>query len=665
MTLADKFALLSGVDTSLPQYGADGAGFAGFVPANPRLCIPSLTLNDAGAGIGDGQIATTAFPAPIAQAATWDTSLQRRFGQALGREAWNKGVDVLLGPDVNIARVPQNGRNFEAFGEDPFLTGQAGAAEIEGIQQSPVIATVKHYAVNSQETNRYWVSSNVDQRTLHEIYLPPFEAAVRQAHVGGVMCAYGLVNGIFSCQDPDLLTRVLRGEFGFGGFVVSDWGATMSSAPAANAGLDLQMPTGSFFDAPLASDLESGAVTQEVIDRMVLRILTTMFRLGVFDRPPPPHAQVASADVSTPPDQAVALQLAEEGTVLLTNRSGTLPIAGLGKQIAVIGTPAGPDGLASYVSGGGSAFVAASAPVSPLDAITARAARAGDSVAYADGSDLPAAAALAQQSSIAIVFAYEQEREGTDRASLELPADQDQLIEAVAQANPHTVVVLDTGGPVLMPWLRQVAAVLEAWYPGQEDGAALAPILFGDVSPSGKLPQTFPSSAQALPTASTDQWPGANGAQDAFFTEGIEVGYRWFDVHHVKPLFPFGFGLSYTRFTYGNLALTRQGGRVDVSFTLRNAGRRTGAEVAQVYVADPSGTGEPPRQLEGYQRVSLLPGRSARVTIALSVRAFAHWSSRRSAWTVSPGSYGILVGSSSADIRLAGRVRQPAVTVSG
>ncbi len=654
MTPDDKFALLAGVNNYDPQY-ADGAGYAGYVPANPRLCIPALTLNDAGAGVADGQIGTTAFPAPIAQAATWDTPLQRSFGQALGREAWNKGIDVLLGPDVNIARVPQNGRNFEAFGEDPFLSAQVGAAEIQGIQANPVIATVKHFAVNSQETNRYWISSVVDQRTLHEIYLPPFEAAVR-AGVGGVMCAYGLVNAVFSCQSPDLLTTILRGELGFGGFVVSDWGATMSSAPAANAGLDLQMPIGTFFGAPLRADLQSGAVSQAVVDRMVLRIVTTMFRCGVFDRPPPARAAVATANVSTPADQAVALRLAEESTVLLRNEGGILPLTGSGKRIAVIGAPAGPGGLAHFVSGGGSAYVAAAQPVSPLAAITSRAAEAGDTVAYADGSDPAAAAALAQQSSVAIVFAYDQESEGTDRATLALPDGQDALVSAVAQANPHTVVVLDTGGPVLMPWLRQVAAVLEAWYPGQQDGDALAPILFGDVDPSGKLPQTFPASEQALPTASPAQWPGVNDAQDALFSEKLDVGYRWYDVHGVRPLFPFGYGLSYTRFAYRNLTVTRRGAGVRVSFTVSNVGSRAGAEVAQVYLVDPASATEPGRQLQGYRRIRLAAGRSARVTVDLPQRAFEIWSTGKGRWTPVPGTYAVLVGASSRDIRLRGRV---------
>jgi len=658
MTLNEKLALLTGVDTSVPPYDAAGAGYAGYVPGNARLCLPALTLNDGGAGVADGQTGTTAFPAPIAQAATWNPQLQRAIGATIGSEAWRKGIDVLLAPDVNIARVPENGRNFEAFGEDPFLAAQTAVAEIAGIQQNPVIATIKHYPVNSQETNRYSVSENLDERTLREIYLPPFEAAIHQANVGAVMCAYGLVNAVYSCQDPRLLGTLLRKELGFDGIVMSDWNATRTSAASANTGLDLVMPT-NVNAGPLAAEVASGAVSASTVDAMVRRILTTMFRLGVFDRPPPPRQQVYLADVSTPADRRVALQAAEEGIVLLKNAAGTLPLhIGPGETIAVIGQPA--DGnIAPYVSGGGSAYVlsAATSPITPLQGLAARAAKAGASVLFADGADPVAAAALAARSSVAIVFAYDQESEGIDRPGLELPGAQDQLIEQVAQANLHTVVVLDTGGPVLMPWLSRVAAVAEAWYPGQEDGNAIAAILFGDVNPSGKLPQTFPASNTALPTAAPAQWPGSGDGQDASFSEGIYVGYRWFDTEKVEPLFPFGYGLSYTRFAYSRLRVRRIGANVAVSFTVKNTGARAGAEIAQLYVDQPRAAGEPPRQLHGYERVFLEPRRSATVTLMLMPRSFAYWNASSRAWSVAPGLYRILIGASSRDIRLRGFVR--------
>ena len=659
MSPSDKLALLSGVDPHAALGVADGPLYVGYVPGNPRLCIPALTPNDGPAGIADTQIGTTAFPAPIAQAATWDPGLQRRLGQALGLEAWEKGIDLLLAPDVNIARVPENGRNFEAFGEDPFLSAQTAVAVIAGIQQNPVIATVKHFAVNSQETNRYYVSSNVDDRTLHEIYLPPFAAAVGQGHVGAVMCAYGLVNGVQSCQNPQFLTTVLRDQWHFRGFVVSDWGATWTTVQAANAGLDLEMPGGRYFTAPLAQAVASGLVTSQTVDHMTESILTSMFAQGLFDHPPQPLADVSSADVSTSADQHVALEVAEESTVLLKNAPRTLPLRlGGGGTIAVIGAPAGFGDLRPYIAGGGSAYLGGVDPVTPLQALAERAARAGDSVITADGTDPSAAAAIARQASVAIVFAYDQEREGQDRTDLSLPSGQDQLIEQVAQANPNTVVVLDTGGPVLMPWLGQVSAVVEAWYPGEQDGNAVAAILFGDVNPSGRLPQTFPPSTAAVPASSSDQWPGSGDGQDAAFSEGLDVGYRWYDAYKVTPLFPFGYGLSYTSFAYSHLRIARSGAHLAVSFTVRNTGTRAGAEVAQLYVDDPAAAGEPPKQLQGYQRVYLRPGRSARLTIALTRRSFSVWDTASQSWKTTPGLYRILVGASSRDIRLRGFVRK-------
>ncbi len=506
MTLNDKLALLTGVVPATALDVTDGGPvYVGYVPGNPTLCIPALTLNDGPSGVANGQLGTTAFPVPIAQAATWDTGLERSFGRTLGLEAWQKGIDVVLAPNVNIARVPENGRNFEAFGEDPFLTGQTAAAAIEGIQQNPVIATVKHFAVNSQETNRYYISSNVDDRTLHEIYLPPFQTAV-QAGVGAVMCAYGQVNAVFACQDPVLLKTVLRDQFHFRGLVMSDWGATWSTAGSANGGLDLEMPGGKFFGPALADAVATGAVTTKTIDQMARHVLLTMFKRGIFDHPPPARAGVYLADVETPAAQQVALQVAEESTVLLKNAPGTLPLhLGRGKTIAVIGAPAG-FGDMTFASGGGSSFVSGTV-VAPLPAITARAAKAGDTVVSADGSDAAAAAAVAKSASVAVVFAYDQEREGQDRPGLELPAGQDQLIQAVAQANPNTIVVLDTGGPVLMPWLGEVAAVTEAWYPGERDGDAIAAILFGDAEPGGRLPETFPSSDSAVPAGRPTSGP--------------------------------------------------------------------------------------------------------------------------------------------------------------
>jgi len=661
MTVQDKLALVTGVDVASPQWAPLAGHAVGYVPGNPRLCIPPLTLNDGGAGVSDAQVGTTAFPAPIAQAATWDTLRARTLGDALGQEAWGKGIDVLLAPDVNIARVPENGRNFEAFGEDPFLSGQIAAAEIQGIQHNPVIATVKHYAVNSQETNRWYLSSNLDDRTLREIYVPPFEAAIDQGHVGAVMCGYGLIDNVFSCEDRNTLTSILRGQLGFDGFVVSDWRATHSVGRAAAAGLDMEMPTGVHFGTPLAQAVAAGRVSSRTLDRMVSGILRSMFTVGVFDHPPPLYENVGQTNVSTNADQILARHVEEEGAVLLKNAGPILPLHPVaGSTIAVIGQPAGALDLAPYLSGGGSAYVAATNAVSPLQGLTARAATVGAKVAYADGSDPSAAAALAAQASVAIVFAYDHETEGEDRPNLELPDDQDTLIADVVRANPNTIVVLETGGPVLMPWLGSVPAVLETWYPGQQAGVAIAALLFGDVNPSGRLPQTFPASGDQGPITTQAQWPGANDAQDAAFSEGLFVGYRWYDHVKATPLFPFGFGLSYTKFAYSRLRMHPMAdGSVVATFTLANVGTRAGVEVSQVYVDDPPAAGEPPKQLFGFRRVFLKPGQTANVKILLGWRAFAQWNPNQQNWVVTPGLYRILVGGSSRSLPLRSFYRPP------
>ena len=667
MTLDDKIAMVHG-DQIWEHYG-----MAGHVPGNSRLCIPELGVNDAGAGVGDFEVGTTAFPAGIAQAASWDPALQTQFGRTLGWEAWQKGVNVQLAPGVNIARVPMNGRNFEYMGEDPYLSGQSAAAEIRGIQQNPVIATVKHYALNNQETNRQSASSDVSERPLHEIYLPAFEAAVKQGHVGAVMCSYNRINSVYACEQPQTLTDVLKKELGFDGFVMSDWEGTHSTVNAANAGLDMQMPDGSYFGDPLKAAVQAGQVPMARLDDMVMRILRPMFETGIFEHPAAAEPQAFAADVSTSDDVALARKVSEDGTVLLKNDGGALPLDGNGKRIAVIGTAAGPHGAALAYGGGGSSHIpeAGWTPnvVSPLQGITQAGLAKGDLVTYADGTAIADALAAAKASDVAVVFASDAETEGQDRSNLNLtfgacvaiecvqtPIDQSKLIEAVAQANPNTIVVLDTGGPVVMPWVNQVNGILEAWYPGQEDGNAIAAILFGQVNPSGKLPQTFPSSEADLPTRTPQQYPGVNGSDGiphVSYSEGLDVGYRWFDSQNIKPLFPFGFGLSYTTFRYSGLTATPG----SVSFTLTNSGRRAGAEVAQVYVGDPPAVGEPPRQLKGYRKVFLLPGESQRVTLPLDARSFAYWDDARHGWAVAPGRYTVSVGGSSRDLPLQEAVR--------
>ena len=665
--MADKLRMVHGGPSDTGSRGA-----AGYVPSNPRLCIPELVLQDAGAGVADQQENTAAFPAPIDQAATWDPSLQRTFGRELGSEAWRKGANVVLAPDVNIDRVPLNGRNYESLGEDPFLAAQTAVAEIKGIQSNPVIAVVKHFAAYSQQTNESRISANVSTRTLKEIYLPPFEAAVIQGHVGGVMCSYNLINDIHACQDPGMLTQVLRTQWGFQGFVVSDWlVAVHSTVDSVRAGLDIEMPYADFFGKPLQEAVKSGQVPMARLNQMVLDILTPMFRLGLFDHVPAEGPQLQARNVSTSAHIKTALTLAEEGTVLLKDAGNVLPITQSAKEIAVIGQPASLDGAEGAYGGGGSSHVPSfglAHVVAPLSAIRQFATTHHDSVVYNDGRNVASAAATAKSASVAIVFADDAEGETQDEPNLNLRAgdclflcaysseNQDELIASVASSNAHTIVVLDSGGPVLMPWISTVKGVVEAWYPGQQDGNAIAAILFGTVDPSGKLPETFPAAESQLPTNSVAQFPGIDD-QEAY-SEGLLVGYRWYDAMHIAPLFPFGYGLSYTSFSLSDLSVRNRSGGAQLNFTVRNDGKRAGAEVAQVYVGDPASTGEPPKQLEGYQKVFLDPGRSTRVTIDVSHRSFAYWSATANSWRVAPGCYSLMVGTSSANISMQAEVAQ-------
>jgi beta-glucosidase len=666
MTLDDKLKLVQG-EQFLTHYG-----FAGYISGIARLCVPELVLSDGPAGVAGGQTQVTAFPAPMSVAASFDPELQTQVGAAMGREVFRKGGNVFLAPALNLARVPMNGRNFEYYGEDPYLAGETTAAVVRGVQQSPVVATLKHYAVNNQETDRQTVSAEVDERTLRELYLPGFEAGVK-AGAGAVMCAYNRVNAVYACESPQLLRDILKGEWGFEGWVMSDWGATHSTVPSALAGLDQEMPgvfLGDFYGEALRTAVLAGAVPLSRLDDMVLRIAGTMFRRGLFDNPFPSQPGAFATNASTPAHRAVAREAAAEGAVLLRNAGGILPLdrMGFGQTIAVIGRPASAAGAKLTHVGGGSAYVHAT-PVSPLQAIIERAARQGVAVVYADGAAAEDAAAVAKAADVAVVFARDFEQEGADRRSLalndggcvyflcqEFPANQDGYISSVARANPNTVVVLHTGGPVLMPWLAEVKGVLEAWYPGMEMGGAVADVLFGDVNPSGRLPQTFPRAESDLPTRTTQQYPGLGGRAE--YSERLGVGYRWFDAQAIEPLYSFGHGLSYTTFSYGRLVTSvTRGGSVRVRFVVKNVGPRAGAEVAQVYVGFPAAAVEPPKQLKAFRKLVLGPGRSATVDLTLAPRAFAHWDLAAHTWAVAPGAYRILVGSSSRDIRVESSVR--------
>ena len=648
-------------------------GSAGHVDATPELCIPELNLSDAGSGVAGMQIGTTTFPSGVAQAAMFDPSLEYRFGKAVGEEAWNKGINVMLGPGLNIARTPLNGRNFEYMGEDPFLAGQTAAAAIRGIQSNPVLAEPKHYAANNQETDRMTIDAVVGERTLREIYLPAFEAAIKDGHAGSVMCSYNQLNGHYACENPELLDGYLRRDWGFDGFVTSDWGATHSTVEAAKAGLNLEMHAtpAQYYDSALKQAVTEGKVPEARLDLMVRQIFVPMFRFGLFDHPAAALPAAYTTQVSTPEHRALARQMAEEATVLLKNDGDVLPLdKGTGRTIGVLGYAANPLGASNTSGGGGSSKGSGvPAPTSPLEGITQLAAAHGDRVIYSDGSQGADATAVASAADVVIAFASDSELEGSDRSDLSMHPgvcpfpvcvsvpgeDQDAMIDAAAAANPNTVVVVDAGAPVAMPWLKDVKAVLQPFYSGTENGNAIAEVLYGEADPSGKLPQTFPKKVGDAPLQSQQQYPGKDGK--AVYSEGLQVGYRWFDSAGVEPLFPFGYGLSYTSFAFSGLETETRADGARVRFTVTNTGKRFGADVGQVYVRFPASAGEPPKQLKGFRKVALEPGESSTVTLDLGSRAFSVWDTARHGWVIPKGDFKIMVGDSSRDLPLQRKIR--------
>ncbi|WP_327287017.1 discoidin domain-containing protein [Streptomyces sp. NBC_01198] len=643
MSLQQKVAML---------HGTDAPDYIGKIIGIPALCIPDVNFEDGPAGVGDGLGGVTQMPSGMVSAATFDPQWQQQYGDAVGQEFAGKGVHVALGPTVNIIRDPRWGRSYETFGEDPYLSGQMGAADIRGIQEQGVMAEVKHAAAYNIEQPAGTV--NVDARTLQEIYLPAFQTAIKDGGAAAVMCAYSNVNNEPSCQNPDILNKGLYQQAGFTGFVTSDWGAIHSTVESANAGLTVEMPGGYYYADFLIQAVQDGRVSQATVDTMVSRVLTQMFRFGMFDKAPTGDNK---AIVTTPGHNKVALQGVEEGTVLLKN-NGALPLnpAALPSGVAVIGVDGGPG---TQTIGGGSGTVTSSGTYTPVIGIQQRLADTGTKVTYNEGTDVNAAADLARTSSVAVVFASDNYgHEEADNASLNLPGNQDALISAVAAANPHTIVVLNDNSAILMPWLNQVAGVFEGFYDGQQYGQGIAALLFGDVNPSGHLPVTFPASLSQVPANTAAQWPGSNG--QVSYSEGLKVGYRWYDTNNLTPLFPFGFGLSYTSFSFGNLQVGAvSNGQATVKATVTNTGSRAGSEVAQLYVADPAAAGEPPHQLKGFQRISLAAGASGTVTFTVPVHALASWSTTAGHWVAGAGTYQILVGESSRNLPLSGGLTLP------
>jgi beta-glucosidase len=650
-------------------------GSAGYIPGIPRLGIPAQWQTDAGVGVAtQGGAAKkrgrTALPSGLATTASWDTDLAHAGGAMIGAEARASGFNVMLAGGVDLMREPRNGRNFEYGGEDPLLAGTMVGAQIAGIQSNKIISTVKHYAINDQETDRDTGNSIIDPVAARTSDLLAFQIAIEKGDPGSVMCSYNRVNGTHACENPWLLTDVLRRDWGYKGYVMSDWGATHSTAPAANAGLDqdsgFPFDKEPYFGAPLKAAVAKGEVSHARLDAMASAILWGMFANGLVDKPVT-EAPMDLAPAMLSKHAEVTREDAEGGAVLLKNNGQILPLSPTVKKIVVIGGHADKGVLA----GSGSSLVYPVTPNAvpglkptgwpgpvmyypdaPLAAIKRQAPNA--EVVFVDGSSTSAAAKAAQGADVAIVFGTQWAGESFD-VSLTLDDDQDKLIAAVAKANPKTVVVLETGGPVLTPWRNQVAGILATWYPGTQGGSAIANLLFGKVNPSGHLPATFPDSVSQLAK------PSAPNKDDTTYSEGAAVGYKWYDAKGLTPAYPFGHGLSYTDFTYSGLSARAVGGTVEANFTVRNIGHRKGKAVPQIYVA---GAGwEAPKRLGAFDKVELAPGEAKKLTLKVDPRLLATFDGASNSWKIAGGSYEVMLGASASDIAATVPVSVPARTV--
>jgi beta-glucosidase len=677
---------------------SDIIGSAGYVPGIARLGIPALQESDASLGVANplGVLrpddVATALPSSLLLAASFDTQAAYRGGAMIGQEASRKGFDVLLAGGVDLARDPRNGRNFEYLGEDPLLAGMLAGESIRGIQDQHVIATAKHYVMNDQETNRNFANARIDEKAMRESDLLAFELAIEVGHPGSIMCAYNLINGQYACANSHLLNDVLKGDWHYPGWVMSDWGA-VHSLDAAAAGLDqesaglLDVPADlpAPFTKPLEDALTAGSVSAGRLTDMTHRILRSMFAVGVIDHPP------VKSDIDYKADGELALHAAEEGIVLLKNEAGLLPLTGGIEHIAVIGGhadtgvlsgggssqvyPVGQPAPAVPVGGGTGPFAVLTTrmifdPSSPLKALRTLAPHA--QIRFDTGRYPSEAARLAKWADVVIVFATQWTMEEHDVPDLTLPEGQDQLIGAVAAANPRTIVVLESGDPVLMPWLDRVTAVVEAWYPGQRGGEAIANVLYGVVNPAGRLPITFPRDStqnprQEIPgidNPAPESAPGViKGVRfDVDYNEGSEVGYRWFAKNHITPLFSFGYGLSYTRFDYSNLKVA-EGKTLSVSFDVANTGSVKGSAVPQIYLT--SRAGQPLLRLIGFSRLSLSPGEKQQVSLSLDPRLLADFDVAHHRWSMPAGEYAVTVSRSASDnvqsvlVKLGARTLRP------
>jgi beta-glucosidase len=676
MTLDEKLSLVLGYfasDWQGKKPPASGRyGSAGYVPGIPRLGIVPQWETDAGVGVATQGGASvkrerTSLPSGIATAATWNPELAFRGGQMIGSEARASGFNVMLAGGVDLARDPRNGRNFEYGGEDPLLAGTIVGSEIAGIQSNHIISTTKHYALNDLETGRKGHDARIDPAAARMSDLLAFQFAIELGEPGSVMCSYNKINGDFACENDWLLNQVLKGDFGFRGYVMSDWGAVHSTEKAAMSGLDQQsgwpFDDKPYFGELLKAAVIAGRVPMARLDDMATRVVRSLYATGAADQP---VSEGGAIDYLA--DEALSEADAEQAIVLLKNDGKLLPLDGA-RRIVVIGGHADRGVLAGSGSSlvfprGGNAVPGLAPtgwpgpvmyfPSSPLEELKRLA--PGASVAFLDGSDPGAAAAAARSADVAIVFATQWSSESID-VPMALDGNQDALIEAVVAANPRTAVVLETNAGVAMPWASRVPAIVEAWYPGTKGGAAIAKVLTGRTNPSGHLPVTFYVSEAQLPRPVR---PGSNSEMDQFtlpYSEGAAVGYKWVDRNNLQPLFPFGHGLSYTSFGFGPVsAVASPGGSVRVRFTLRNTGKREGMALGEVYASSPGAGWEAPRRLVGFAKVDLAPGAVRTVTVNVDPRLLATFDEQGHSWRIAPGPYTFVLGASSRDLRAQARV---------
>ena len=682
MTLDEKLGLLHGNGMAnsgqwLMPLTDQGNGGAGYVVGVPRLGIPGLYISDAAYGVrssGENGRYSTALPSNLAAASSWDADAACAYGGLIGRELRAQGYNMTLGGGVNLTREPRNGRTFEYAGEDPLLAGTIVGNLMKCEQAEHVVGDIKHYAVNDQETGRSIVNALITRRAMQESDLLAFHIALDISHAAAVMCSYNRINGEFACENKYTLNDVLKKQWGFPGFVLTDWGGAHSVEKASAAGMDQEQPMADFFGPDLKKAVEAGKVPLSEIDEHARRVLYAEFAAGIVDDPPQKSVVDAEAGLE------IARQIEEKSIVLLKNSQQALPIQASVQSIALIGGHAD----VGMLSGGGSAQVDPPGgnviapagqrgthwqdhiwfPTSPLKALKARLPQTR--IAFDAGSDLQSAVALARSSEVAIVFAQQWTSEGMDLPSLALSADQNALIEAVAAANPRTIVVLENGTAVTMPWLGKVAAVVDAWYAGSAGHKALASVLTGEVNPSGKLAISFPKSEQDLPhplipELSPEDQKRSSGPVNSgtFFSnyavrydEGARVGYKWYESEHRQTLFAFGFGLSYTTFAYSGLSVDEAS--QTVRFTVKNTGERAGIETAEVYATLPAAAGEEFKRLAGWKRIALAAGESQTVTVALDRRVLQIYDEAKENWTLLPGKYGVQVGGSSDNTPLAG-----------